>query len=244
MDMTRSMEDYLRVVHDLSRDTGRVRVADIARARGVSMASVCEALAKLDREGLLEYQKGASGTISLTGEGARAAGRLSSTHDFLVSFLRDLLGVNPSDAEKDACSMEHVLSRDTLSHLVAFQQFADSRSCGGERLRDAYLRSEPRGGEEDGPPRHGRHGHGAGGGAVRAGTGLSDIPEGSRARIVHLHAACRIRQRLADMGILPGVEVEVLRRAPLGGPVEIALDGFALSLRRAEARSVEVEPLA
>ena len=32
------------------------------------------------------------------------------------------------------------------------------------------------------------------------------------------------------MGILPGVEVEVLRRAPLGGPVEIALDGFALSL--------------
>lgn len=238
------MEDYLRVVHDLSRGSGRVRVADIARARGVSMASVCEALARLDREGLLEYQKGSSGTITLTAEGARTAGRLSSTHDFLVSFLRDLLGVNASDAEKDACSMEHVLSRDTVSHLVAFSQFADSRTCDGRRLRDAFIMSEPRGGEEDPPSGHGRHRYGMHGGPARVGTGLADVPEGSRARIVHLHAACRIRQRLADMGVLPGVEVEVLRRAPLGGPVEIALDGFALSLRRSEARAVEVELLA
>ncbi len=240
MGITHSMEDYLRTVGILARGSAPVRVAEIARIRGVSMASVCEALNRLDRDGLVVYSKGVSGTITLTTEGARIARKLSSTHDFILGFLRDLLGVNPEDAEKDACALEHELSPDTLSHLVAFSQFADSRVCGGEKLSEIYRRSEPLGGEGVGFAR-GRHG---GRNLSAGGPGLSEVPEGGRARVVHLHASCPIRRRLADMGILPGVEVEMVRKAPLGGPVEIALDGFSLSLRRSEARAVEVEFLA
>lgn len=235
--MTRSMEDYLRTIHDLSAGEGRARVADIARARGVSMASVCEALHRLDREGLVHYARGSSGSITLTEEGAGLARRLSSTHGFLLGFLKDLLGVEEEAAERDACAMEHHLSPDTISHLVAFSQFADSR-VGSGTLRDAFRRSEVDGGGEPCPLR-GRHGrHGAG----QPGIGLSEIQEGARAKVVHLHASCPVRRRLADMGILPGVEVEMVRKAPLGGPVIVALEGFSLSLRLSEARAIEVEP--
>lgn len=43
------------------------------------------------------------------------------------------------------------------------------------------------------------------------------------------------RQRLLSMGITPGVELEIVKFAPLGDPVELSLRGYKLSLRRDEA---------
>ena len=45
------------------------------------------------------------------------------------------------------------------------------------------------------------------------------------------------------MGIIPGSELEVLRVAPLGDPVEIRIKGYNLSLRKEEAKQVYVEVL-
>ena len=50
-----------------------------------------------------------------------------------------------------------------------------------------------------------------------------------------------IRRRLMDMGLINGVDVEMLKAAPLADPVEYKLRGYHLSLRRSEARMVEVE---
>ena len=47
--------------------------------------------------------------------------------------------------------------------------------------------------------------------------------------------------RLREMGVLPGTTVKLLRAAPLGDPLEIQIRGYNLSLRRAEAGSIEVE---
>jgi ferrous iron transport protein A len=46
--------------------------------------------------------------------------------------------------------------------------------------------------------------------------------------------------RLLEMGFVPGVEVSLVKRAPLGDPLELRLRGYHVSLRRAEARRVEV----
>jgi len=48
--------------------------------------------------------------------------------------------------------------------------------------------------------------------------------------------------RLLEMGLLPGTAVEVVRLAPLGDPMDLRVRGFHLSLRRAEAAHVVVEP--
>jgi ferrous iron transport protein A len=49
------------------------------------------------------------------------------------------------------------------------------------------------------------------------------------------------RKRILDMGLTPGTRVDVIRRAPLGDPVEFKLKGYNLSLRKREAETVLVE---
>lgn len=51
----------------------------------------------------------------------------------------------------------------------------------------------------------------------------------------------KIRRRLFDMGITPGVEIMLRKKAPLGDPIEIALRGYELTLRKAEANFVLME---
>ena len=51
----------------------------------------------------------------------------------------------------------------------------------------------------------------------------------------------RIKRRLFDMGITPGVEIMLRKRAPLGDPIEITLRGYELTLRISEAQLVTMD---
>lgn len=51
----------------------------------------------------------------------------------------------------------------------------------------------------------------------------------------------KIRRRLFDMGVTPGAEVYLRKRAPLGDPIEITLRGYELTLRKNEADVVTME---
>lgn len=51
----------------------------------------------------------------------------------------------------------------------------------------------------------------------------------------------KIRRRLFDMGVTPGAEVYLRKRAPLGDPIEITLRGYELTLRKSEADVVMME---
>lgn len=51
----------------------------------------------------------------------------------------------------------------------------------------------------------------------------------------------RIRRRLFDMGVTPGADVLLKKRAPLGDPIEITIRGYELSLRKSEASAVTLE---
>jgi Fe2+ transport system protein FeoA len=75
---------------------------------------------------------------------------------------------------------------------------------------------------------------------ARAVATLADLAPGQRARIVALEGAGPIVQRLYEMGLIEGTEVQLVRRAPLGDPLEIRLMGYALSLRGAEAARIQV----
>lgn len=72
---------------------------------------------------------------------------------------------------------------------------------------------------------------------------LANVPIGGRARIVTVGGDPTLQQRLLELGLLPGVEVAVVRAAPLGDPLEIRLLGYNLSVRRSEAAHVNVEVL-
>ena len=51
----------------------------------------------------------------------------------------------------------------------------------------------------------------------------------------------KIKRRLFDMGVTPGAEVKMRKRAPLGDPIEITVRGYELTLRKAEAACVTME---
>jgi DtxR family Mn-dependent transcriptional regulator len=114
--MTQSLEDYLEMVGFLS-DEGEVRVTDIAARLGVSKPSVLTALRILEERGLLEHERYRG--VTLTEPGKEAAAEIRSRHDFLTSFLHDIVGVSLDIAEQDACKMEHVLSGETLKKMKA-----------------------------------------------------------------------------------------------------------------------------
>lgn len=70
---------------------------------------------------------------------------------------------------------------------------------------------------------------------------LHELPDGGSARIRRLSGAPESRERLAELGLTPGQTVRLLRRAPLGDPLELLVRGYRLALRRDEAEAVEVE---
>jgi Fe2+ transport system protein FeoA len=69
---------------------------------------------------------------------------------------------------------------------------------------------------------------------------LSDLPTGTRAVIKRLPTGVSALTRLREMGLVPGTRFELVRRAPLGDPIEVAVRGGLLSLRRSEAEMIEV----
>ena len=70
---------------------------------------------------------------------------------------------------------------------------------------------------------------------------LKDVQIGESARVVKIHGEGAIKRRIMDMGITKGNEIYVRKVAPLGDPVEITVRGYELSLRKADAESIEVE---
>lgn len=70
---------------------------------------------------------------------------------------------------------------------------------------------------------------------------LSDLGPGEAARVKAIGGEPRFRQRLLELGLVPGVRVDLVRVAPMGDPVELELRGARLSLRRREASQVTVE---
>ncbi len=70
---------------------------------------------------------------------------------------------------------------------------------------------------------------------------LDTLPIGQRAVITAVGGQGALRCRLLDMGLIPKTMVQIQRVAPLGDPMELLVRGYSLSLRREDARNIEVE---
>ena len=69
---------------------------------------------------------------------------------------------------------------------------------------------------------------------------LNDIKPGQTATIVRLHGEGAVKRRIMDMGLTKGTQVTVCRVAPLGDPIELAVRGYELSIRKDEAATIEM----
>ena len=69
---------------------------------------------------------------------------------------------------------------------------------------------------------------------------ICQLNPGQKGAVVRIEGESALRQHLLEMGFTRGTEVEFVRSAPLGDPVDLRLRGYRLSLRRAEASAVVV----
>ncbi len=70
---------------------------------------------------------------------------------------------------------------------------------------------------------------------------LDRLQPGEAGRVVRILAPDLVMRRLMELGLTPGIRVEVVRRAPLGDPIELRLRETHLSIRGTEAAQVHVE---
>ena len=70
---------------------------------------------------------------------------------------------------------------------------------------------------------------------------LADVPVGAEVVLRHLALPRTTARRLFEMGLLPGSVVRVVRRAPMGDPIELRLRNYSLSIRKEEAALIEID---
>jgi len=152
------------------------------------------------------------GPVLLTPKGEKRASEVWYRHRVIRRYLEEALQVSPATADHDACIMEHNISEETFAQI------------------EKWLQDKP--GRNESPTQK----------AQKVQLTLADLLPGQKARIVKIVGKdIRIRQRLMEMGLVSGAELEMERFAPLGDPIEVNLQGQHLSLRQAEAAMLLVE---
>ena len=246
-----SSEDYLEIILQLQIEKRVARVRDIAARKRVSNASVSNALHRLARDGYVNHE--AHEFVELTDRGLDLARRILRRHEFLVSFLHEVLLVSEAGAEADACAIKHHVSAETLERLALFYQFVSSCPRVGVNLLDSFKACCERKDMcmTDGatlgcanpvnmPPKRGP-------GCIAGGLEdelvlLSELPPGESGIVVRFKAPAVVRKHLVDVGLLPNVEVEVRRVGADRREVLLSVQGCELVLDSHEAAAVLVRP--
>jgi DtxR family Mn-dependent transcriptional regulator len=250
-----SMAHYLMAVAALSQNGG-ASVSAIAERLGVSKAGVTSMLRTLKSRGLVDHER--YGDVQLTKVGQKLAARTERSRDVLTRFFVETLGVEPSAAEEDACMIEHLVSVSSMVELLRMTAFLASNDPAAERFRTAFR--DYRATAAPGRPGDGcRVPRGASGTRSRMSRprwtrprplwarevprgSLDRIVSGSRAVVHGIEAEDSFTRSLLELGLVPGTVIEVVRRAPLGDPIELWCPART-SIRRQEARRILVKAL-
>ena len=112
MKSNESQEMYLEVIYNIDQKNEAIRSIDIAKELGYSKPSVSRAINKLKKDGLIDQEP--YGHITMTDAGRKLAEKIKNKHIYLTEYLCLSLGLSRELAEKDACRMEHVVSKETM----------------------------------------------------------------------------------------------------------------------------------
>ena len=116
--ITHSAAHYLMTIRQLLDDHGYARVTDIAKALNITRGSCSISLKPLKRRGLVVEDE--NRFLKLSDEGQRLAELVELNDKLLEILLGEVLGVDPEQAEIDACKIEHLLSIDSSTQLSSF----------------------------------------------------------------------------------------------------------------------------
>jgi DtxR family Mn-dependent transcriptional regulator len=225
------LEEYLESILDIEEKEGIAKTSAIARYMKIAPASVTEALQTLSDKGFVHYApyKGAS----LTGQGREMARKVKRRHRLLEVFLSDVLHINGENVHDEACRMEHTLSDETECALCKMLNAParcphgslieacdrDVESCSACLVENTPSSSCPR--DEHLTP-------------------VTSLQPGQKGTIAFIRGDSSVVQRLTDLGLTLKTDIQLVRKAPLLGPVEIGVRKTRLAIDHAIADHIFV----
>ncbi|MSR22381.1 MAG: metal-dependent transcriptional regulator [Gemmatimonadetes bacterium] len=198
--LSRSVEDYLKVIYGLSEKGAAAATSQIADSLDVQPASVSGMIKRLAESGYVEHAPYHG--VRLSPEGTREALRIIRRHRILETYLSQRLSYSWDDVHDEAERLEHAASDELIDRMA-------------RALND---------------PRHDPHGAPIptreGSVEVADDLTLAEVGPGERVQIraVRDNDPDRLRY-LKARGLLPGVILSVDSRAPFNGPITIRLGG-------------------
>ena len=193
--LSRSVQDYLKTIFKL-QEGGAVSTTKISKELKVSGASVTGMLKRLSTMELVDYNsyKG----VKLTEKGKVVALEIIRHHRLLELYLKEHLDFSLEKVHEEACRLEHYISEefaDKIDEIMGHPQFDPH---GHPIPTKSGVLSE----FEDKP--------------------LSEVEVGAHIQIKRLSDTdSQLLAYLEEMGLMPGVQLTVLEKAPFNGPVTV-----------------------
>ncbi len=217
--ISQSEQDYLKAIYHLVQKEGGDRVGTVALAKwlGLSPASVTNMMKKLAHQGLVTHSPYQG--VTLTERGEKVALELLRHHRLLETYLRERLGVPWERVHAEADRLEHALSEDLEDRLDAILGHPASDPHGAPiPTKDGVI-------------------------AARATQRLWQVLPGSSVTIAEVEDEdAALLMYLADHGLVPGAQVEVLAKGPFDGPLHVRVAGKEHALGEVVSRVVSVVP--
>ena len=217
--LTQAAQDYLKAVYHLGQPGRSVNTNKLAEALEVAPASVTGMLKKLSKDGYLDYtpRQGAE----LTNKGLQVALEIIRHHRLLEAFFVQRLGMDWTQAHREAETLEHFISEELerlLDELMGFPEFDPQGSP--IPTRDGDIRSQ------DWPS------------LVNAEPGSEYVIRRVR------HAERPLLQYIERLGLVPGIRVKVQSVGPFEGPVSVTFNDTTVHLGHKSAGAIFVESIA
>lgn len=219
-ELSESEEEYVEALYHMYEEgKTSVKTSELAERLGVSPASVTEMLRNsLTKKNLVEYvpYRGAS----LTPLGREVAARVVRRHRIAERLLTDVAGVNWDECHEEACKLEHALSDEVADKLAA--SLKNPETCPHGNVIPSPI-GEAKG--EGGKP-------------------LVSFNPPLKVRVVRIIKESRdVLRRLASLGIMPGVELKLVRKAPAGGPIIVDSGCLQVAMGRELAEVIMAVPV-
>ncbi len=213
--LTASVEDYLKAIYHLEQGSGAAATNDIAQRLGVASASVSGMVRRLAEQGLVSHERYHGAALTETGR--RAALRTIRRHRLIEAYLTQALDYPWDRVHDEAERLEHAASDELIDRIAAAL---------GEPAADPHGAPIPtRDGTVDMP--------------VQRALGALDV--GERARVARVSKGdAAVLRYLDELGLRPGATVQLMARAPFGGPITLEVSGVTRIIGPALAAQIMV----
>jgi DtxR family Mn-dependent transcriptional regulator len=217
-ELTAPVEDYLKAIFELERSGEPAETNAIARTLGIAPASVSGMIRRLAEQGLITHERYRG--ARLTPAGRRAALKTLRRHRVIEAYLTSALGYSWDRVHDEAERLEHAASDELINRMAA---------AIGEPETDPHGAPIP--------TREGRM-------LERAQVPLSSLEPGDSARVERVSDESGDRLRyLAELGIVPGAEVQIVASEPFEGPIAMRVAGATRTIGRELASQILVAAL-